>query len=386
MKSFIKIIIIGLLLFINVNDIKSQIKGENYYSVKAGAGKILKSCTYMDEAQVSYFSAFEFGKKNIKSNKWDSYLNLPEYGFEMIYGNLRNDFLGSVFGIQPYIKLPLIRNKNFEINLNGGLGFAYFTEKYHFFDNRKNCLIGSNITNYTRAELELAYSTGNFKIFTNTGIFHFSNGHVKLPNVGANVPQFKIGLSQFYNNYKKQEYDKRKRDTTWFPGLRYSYGLHSYGSTMKPFGSKMYSVNSLSAILNKNINEVYMISGGITLSNYNAYQNLLLSELKLNNKSAFIKSSVITIFFGQEIKMGKLSLYGEFGIDIYKEFIREYGDIFDKEKGFSKIAKSYNSNRLGLKYYIINKENNFADLSIGLMIKSNYAQAEFTEFLVQMNF
>lgn len=84
--------------------------------------------------------------------------------------------------------------------------------------------------------------------------------------------------------------------------------------------------------------------------------------------------------------MGKIAVYGEFGVDMWKPFIRGYGDVFDIEEGFGGFIKSWNSNRLGIKYYLKEINQRGFNANIGVFIKANYAQAEFAECALEICF
>ncbi|MGC9330633.1 MAG: acyloxyacyl hydrolase [Bacteroidales bacterium] len=358
------------------------------YSIKTGPGKVLKTFSGMPETNISWFIAFECGKKGNGKHEWQKMLGYPEYGLEVLYGDLNNDFLGNTFAMQPFIRIPLMKNpKKWRIYLTAGMGFAYFDNSYHFFDNPENGLIGCELNNYTKGELEVSYVIGKqWRIFAGAGAFHFSNGHVKLPNIGANVPEAKFGVT-WYQNYPENIETKTYKtiDTTWSWYIRYGNGFHAYGSTMKPFGGPVYTVYSLSVGTRKNLSALYAVSFGTTVGYYRSFNNFLLSEILLEKNEAFFKSTYASVYFGQEVMMGKFAVYGECAVDIAKPFIREYGDIFDKQKGITRFIKQINSNRLGFRYYLkeINQKHNW-NVNFGLFIKSNFAQADFVECAVQV--
>lgn len=358
------------------------------YSVKSGPGKVLKAFSGMPETNVSWFTGFEYGKKGDGTNEWEKLLGYPEYGLEVLFGDLKNDFLGNMFAIQPFVRIPLFKNhEKFGVYFTAGIGFAYFDNAYHLFDNPENGLIGCGLNNYTKGEIEIGYHLGkHWRIFAGAGAFHFSNAHIRLPNIGANVPEAKLGVTWFQNypeKFAKNAY--RQIDTTWNWYIRYGSGFHAYGSTMKPFGGPVYPVYSFSFGTGQNLSAVYAVSFGTTLGYYSGFNNFLLSEMLLDKNDAFFKSIYASVYFGQEVMMGKFAVYGECAVDIEKPFLREYGDIFDRQEGMVKTIKNINSNRLGLRYYIkeINKEHRW-NANVGLFIKSNFTQADFVECAVQI--
>lgn len=386
----IKLVISGLLMILVAEHCfaQKQVQNIGFYSIKSGPGKILEAYSLMPETNISWFTGFEFGQAAKGEHAWEKLLNYPEYGLEILYGNLNNDFLGNTFALQPFLRWKLREhNKPLEINFTAGLGFAYFTDKYHFFDNPENGLIGSQITNYTKGELEIGYRFPQWRIYASAGAFHFSNGHVNLPNIGANVPEAKIGITWYHGQSDiVRNIDYPPHDSTWSVSARLGFGAHAYGSTMKPFAGPVYPVISSAVALNKNLSAAYRISFGAVGGFYQAYHNFLLSEIKLSKQDAAVNASYMSLFFGQELMMGKIAVYGEFGVDMWKPFIRGYGDVFDIEEGFGGFIKSWNSNRLGIKYYLKEINQRGFNANIGVFIKANYAQAEFAECALEICF
>ena len=340
----------------------------------------------MPQAKLSVFTAYEFARQSNGLYAWERQLNYPEYGLEFIFASLNNDFLGNAVGIQPFLRWHLTnRYAPLKLSFTAGLGFSYFTNPYHPYENPENTLIGSHVTNYTRGEFELSYQYEHLRLYLALGAFHFSNGHVKLPNIGANVPQAKIGLA--YLTDTKTEFKEAEfiYPDKWQYEIGFAMGAHSYGSSVKPYGGPVYPVYSISQTVGKNLSPVYRIGFGIIAGHYRSFYRFIENELSAE-ENPWNKSVYATAFFSQEMCMGHISLYGEFGIDIMKPFLREYADIFNHEIGFSGLIKNWNSNRLGLKYYVKDTGLSGWNASVGIFIKANYAQADFAECAVNFRF
>ncbi len=356
------------------------------YGFKTGPAKVFEAYSAMPTTHMSWFSTFECAKRGNGFHQWERQLNYPEYGLEVMFGNLNNEFLGDVFGIQPFLRWHLSKiDSPFKVSFVAGLGFSYFTNPYHPYDNPENALIGSHITNYTKAEFELSYQIQKVRISCTLGAFHFSNGHVKLPNIGANVPEMKIGLVYIPDETLNFHETIDTYPDKWQYEIGLALGLHSYGSSVKPYGGPVYPIYTLKQQIGKNLSPVYRISFGVNVGFYQSFYQFVENNL-MPGEDPFKQSYYATAFFGQEMCMGHIALYGEFGIDIFKPFLRNYADIYNHETGFSAVIKNYNSNRLGLKYYIKEQKNNSNNLSFGIFIKSNYAQADFAEFAINYRF
>jgi hypothetical protein len=375
---------LGILLFCLLLSFKGFAQNQNtFYSFHLGYAKVLKSYSAMPETNISIISAFEFGKSTDGSQVWHSKLNFPQYGVEIMFGRLNNDFLGDVYGIQPFLRLFLNNsNKVFRVSISGGMGFSYFNNPFHPVNNPENALIGSHITNYSKAQIELVYPYKNLRFFASIGAFHFSNGHVSLPNIGANVPEMKLGIlycNDVVNPEKRQDY--QKETFTWQYDVSLGIGFHEYGSTVKPYGGPIYPVYTFSNALSKEINSIYRLGFGFNVGHYTSFYRFVENELS-NEANSLKQSMYSSVIIAQELMMGRVSLYGEFGVDVYKAFLRNYADIFNHETGFSAQIKLWNSNRLGLRYYFDAKKS----ISSGIYIKANFAQADFAEMSINYRF
>jgi hypothetical protein len=359
---------------------------QNYiFSIKSGPGKVLNAYSEMSNVNLSSFTSIEYAYFG-NTHSWQQYLNFPEYGLEFMLGNLNNDFLGNVAGIQPFMRWYLTdRLKPIQLSFTGGLGLSYFSNKYNPWENPENGLIGSSLTNYTRVEFELGYKYKHVRLFGTFGIFHFSNGHVKLPNMGANFLQSKIGITYYSDDNFDFQKNEKNISRKWKYSLRTAVGAHSYGSTIKPYGGPVSPVYTLSQSFGKLVSPAYRISFGINIGHYSSFYNFMQNEVK-NEEHPFLKSTYGTIFFGQEMCMGHVALYGEFGIDFYKQFLREYGNIFNNENSTSSFIKKFNSNRLGLKYYFRDTDSDDNNFSLGIFIKANLFQADFAECAIEYRF
>ncbi|MGM0650644.1 MAG: hypothetical protein ACQES1_09090, partial [Bacteroidota bacterium] len=104
-KAFF-IVIICMMAF-HVISLAQDKNSINFYTIKSGPGKVLKAFSGMPETNMSWFTGFEYGTRGNGKHAWEKVLNYPEYGLEVLYGNLNNDILGNVFAIQPFMRFPL---------------------------------------------------------------------------------------------------------------------------------------------------------------------------------------------------------------------------------------------------------------------------------------
>jgi hypothetical protein len=106
--------------------------------------------------------------------------------------------IGESYAIFPFINFPLNIEKTQNLYFRTGLGLAYLTSKFHSRENFRNFAIGSTLNVAVSLNFDYRYRISEFSTLTATlGLTHFSNGSMKTPNFGINIPTFSIGYSTF---------------------------------------------------------------------------------------------------------------------------------------------------------------------------------------------
>jgi hypothetical protein len=128
---------------------------------------------------------------------WEVKYNYPLVGISYWYSNLGNTKpYGAVHAVFPYLDFPLLRTNQHNLYFRMGAGIGYFTKKYHRYDNFENLAIGSHINGAVNFILEGRFRLWR-KIHVSGGLswMHFSNGAIKLPNYGLNMPGVNFAVS-----------------------------------------------------------------------------------------------------------------------------------------------------------------------------------------------
>ena len=147
----------------------------------------------------SHFPVFEINlqQETYGKHKWERAFGYPMIGMSFLYTGLgKSPELGSAFSIFPFINFPLVRHRNFMFNFRFGLGVGYLTKRFDRLTNYKNLAIGSHINASANLMLEARYKlSGRLTLSLGVGLQHFSNGSLKLPNYGLNVPGMNAGVA-----------------------------------------------------------------------------------------------------------------------------------------------------------------------------------------------
>ena len=147
----------------------------------------------------AHFPAFEFTIQQLTYGKqrWERDYNYPIIGMTFLYSGLGNNpSLGQAYALMPFINFPLYKKRDFTVGFRLALGLGYLTKPFDRISNYKNLAIGSHYNAAVNLMFEARYRI-NYYLSVTGGISlqHFSNGSLKLPNYGLNIPLLNLGVA-----------------------------------------------------------------------------------------------------------------------------------------------------------------------------------------------
>lgn len=159
-----------------------------------------------------HYPAFEISllKATYGRTRWEYMYNYPLIGISYWYSDLgKTKPLGSAHAIFPYINFPLFSGKEFNLFFRLGVGLGYLTQKYDRYDNFENLAIGSHINGAVNLLFEARWRLGSrFMAAVGLSWMHFSNGSIKQPNYGLNMPGANLAVA--YRLSHENRYERRK--------------------------------------------------------------------------------------------------------------------------------------------------------------------------------
>ena len=161
-----------------------------------------------------HFPAFEFAisKASYGKSQWESFYNYPTMGVAYYNAWLgsSND-LGQAHALYPFISFPLQKNHKQELNFRLGAGLAYLTKKFDRLTNYKYNAIGSHLNAAVNLMVEYRWKPVHYlQLSAGIQLMHFSNGSLKTPNFGLNIPSVSVGAA-FRLNKEQQSIQRRLR-------------------------------------------------------------------------------------------------------------------------------------------------------------------------------
>lgn len=327
---------------------------------KVHYGFIMPHHKYIQYLSTGHFTAFELnvGKQTNGRKKWHQLYNYPYIGLSFWTANMANpEVLGSVYTLYPYLNFNLVDHRKLDFNFRFGTGIAYITKKFEPFDNYKNLLIGTNLNVAISLLYELKWAIQqHIQLSTGVGMTHFSNGALKMPNLGINIPTVNVGVAYLLNTNKPFFVPTEslcKKDTTKFE----IQSIVSGGiKEIYPACGDKFGVFSWSNSLIKTWSLKRKIGVGIDLFwEFSNIRSLKRQGIEVKHAYEVIKPGVHVL---HQLRFSRLSLVTQIGFYIYAKD-KSDGPIYD---------------RLALQYKLNN------NILLNVALKTHFAKADFVEW------
>lgn len=287
-------------------------------------GKVLKHSSLFKPTidGLSYVGEVNIFKQTNGNKAWQKKLHYPEIGGGLVMLFHKNqNIIGNGFAAYAYWKYALVRSKVVDFNLKMGLGIAYSTKKYDEIKNPLNNPLGSKINAYIQIRLGLDWKIApQFKLVTAFVFSHYSDGAVKLPNLGINTPTGTIGL--IYYPYKtpmqlnRDSFNKK-------PVLKneiFAKATIGFSDVTKFVDEKTRLVQSTSIGYTRYINITNKMSFGTTLEFNFAEPFIYVNTLEVQNKKLKKAATNLSINVSDEILIGRFAMHFEIGAYLYHTY------------------------------------------------------------------
>ncbi|MBN1251876.1 MAG: acyloxyacyl hydrolase [Bacteroidales bacterium] len=291
---------------------------------------------------------FSVAKQTYGEKDWQQLFHYPAFGFGYYFVDLGNpQELGQANALFAFYDIPIFRKQNSALSYKLSGGLAYL--------NKGNIAIGSHINLFF--DLSFIYKlklSKNIDLVTGFGATHFSNGAVKMPNLGVNLFSYKLGL-QYRFNQKPIEYIKHELPQIDKKNI-FSVLTSAGVKEKRPDGGKKYDVKSTSIEYLRRINHKYNIGlGADVFYDESLYDVLNPDSTKIITQSEVIRYGIHASF---EASMNKLVFTIQAGTYIFTYYTDD-GIIYQ---------------RVGLKYFITK------NILANITLKTSKGVADFVEW------
>lgn len=268
--------------------------------------------------------------QTLGTKPWHKYYGFPKWGASFIYysvgsgetyinydkddKNLYRVDWGDCYSLLIHSSLKPISTRFFEMNIRIGTGFGYFTSIYNANDNPGNLWISSRINLSMHVNIEGQFKLSPQWALVLGGTFsHFSNGTIRMPNLGVNLPTANVGL-RFTPFPERLQY---KRDSL-YPSAKKNYFYFSLagGAKVLPeFGTTYYPTVAASFMYGRRVGKISKL-----LVSLDAFRDESLLADSLNKNKDINRYG---IWLGHEFIHGRLGLISGVGYYLYKKTDRD---------------------------------------------------------------
>jgi len=295
-----------------------------------------------------------FGQKSYGKTYWDQLYRYPDRGIGYCYVNLGNpDALGNANALYYYLRIPILKNQKFSLSYRISGGLAYI--------NQENIAIGTPINLYFDFSLDTKIKLSNRLDLINAfGATHFSNGAIKMPNLGINLFSYRVGI-----NYKLQntEHEQIKLELPEILRKNVISLVGGVGTKEKrPDGDTSYTVASFSVDYLRILSHQHKIGAGLDVFYDETMYSILDPNSSMNLTTGDIMRYGIHLSF--EAQINRLVLAIHLGTYIHADY-KDDGAIYQ---------------RIALRY-LVNK-NLFTNISL----KTSKGVADFVEWGIGYQF
>lgn len=349
------------------------------------AGPMLDIHPFYPNTRLNHASEFSILVQTAGNHAIHASYNYPKLGVGLSYHYLGNsDTLGSAIGARPKI----VFQKKYGRLATGfklGAGLAWFNRPFEVRSNNGNLVIGSRVTALVTAGAELKHDISSLtSIGASFEFWHYSNGHVRVPNIGANSLMAGIVVS---HQLKQHEIidptDSLTNKSVWSVGGNSGIGFHEIEGTVYPFDGPLYPVYFANVRINQRISAKSKLHYGLNFNYYPSIDDYIVSQgLFVGNNKRLADKWVL--YAGHEFLMGHLGFQFDIGFNLHYPF----RDEMIKMDSFSDSFMHRNlSNLVGLNYYFKRVEKNYRmNPYISLALKAIGGKADYTCLRAGINF
>ena len=347
--------LLALILTIGIPFILYSQENENKYTYSAG-GNIFKGFIYRHTKSIGHLitehpTGFELYayKSTYGDREWQSLYNYPDIGVSLVMVNYHNPELGKSIATLIYNDIYLTsHSKSNHLKLKIGGGLAYHTKHYDEYTNPRNNILSTDFTYALQMRLEYGVALNKWKLTSALTLNHFSNGSIKKPNKGVNVPSVSLGISRQISDYKLeyQNPDPVPFDRNIHANINLATGFTSTDIAR----DKIFMSYNLSFYIDKRISRRSIVNAGVDFFANYAVKEFIKYDFKIDGPVPDFKR--IGLVAGHEFFMGRTAVLIQMGYYVYRPYkydsllYQRYGlKYFISDRYFTSIyLKAHNGN------------------------------------------
>ncbi len=277
----------------------------------------------------------------LKNENFSRIYGKPRVGLDARIIKMNNtDTFGYCAGLLPTLEIEILHRPVWTLQSKVSFGLNYNNKQYDFATNFDNRAIVSPINfAFDVGILFHATLTNHLELNLGSGLYHISNGSLKMPNGGINIAYLNAGVSYYpqislKENYRKPDYSLSEKRVYYMGYGAFAYRQLGYFNNLKSFwvfscvNQAMFKVNHLYAVgagidafydathpLTRNPNKAFSQEDTLKLSNISEAQKYYLAigiASRFDIGKLFIPVGIYTYLYNN--KYVKDPVYLRFGL------------------------------------------------------------------------
>lgn len=290
--------------------------------------------------------------------QWHHDYNFPEISFNAFYNNPGNErILGHAMGVAGGIYLPFLRENGWSFGAKFEAGLSFVTRRYDVENNPKDNAIGSHLNSLVRLGFRFEKQFRHQALGLNASMSHISNGAIKLPNLGLNMPFLGVHYSYFIQPIQFEDTARVKRVGQKIKSWEFFTQLILTTKQVYPTGGRNYGVVSLTNYVHYRAGLKCILEGGIDL----IYNQSIIKDVAEDYGAE--KNFQVGAYAAYVLPIHRFHLFAGMGAYLYNP-VSNNGLFY---------------HRFGARFKIVNR------LWANISIKSHWGKADYFEYGLNFN-
>lgn len=197
--------------------------------------------------------------------QWHHDFLFPKGGISFYYSDWGNrEVLGTGFGLHGFITLPFLKKNGWSFSSRLGAGIGYATKVFDQAENPKNNALSTHLNSLVNigAEIEKQFKQSSIALWAN--MTHFSNGAIKVPNLGVNIAYISIAYTYYLKKLEQKSEASIIRFESDNPSKwRFYSELILSTKQIYPTGGRNYGIAGISNFAQYQFTPKCIIEGGL---------------------------------------------------------------------------------------------------------------------------
>lgn len=308
----------------------------------------------------------------------------PETGVCISFHDLGNrNVLGLGLGVQYEMNFHQSLTQRLELTERFRAGGIYNTRPYDQTTNAGNIVNGSGLAFLMGTAVGVRYHLSPHSLLRLDGsIWHSSNGHTALPNVGMNSPLVQLSYQYRFENGHLPDTSLSSAtfltQRSWTTLLYGALGWNEAGGTVRPTNAPRYFKYLGGIGVGLRVRQIHRWT--LSLEGYYDQTNRIWNESQeWTSDNPVWQSSVVMLMLGHEFIYQRFGLLINAGLNIYNPTLQHIEASQGKTSFFNQV-KVYMPGRFAMRYYFSHPWRRAASGFAQISIKSHFGQADYLEF------